>query len=214
MGLKRWKTSRLMMRVRLMKTPQLRQLMTSSWTVWIVELWQECEVTVSMRQIDNHEEERVRQFGCQGCSCKNGPNNSPCCLLFSVSYYQSLRDTLSEMTHDELDLLVMGQVMAHTVQTKHVQCHHGASPAERKLIHCQFFHLGHHVCQTTFLFLHTIGTKRFKNLKRSYLDNGPVVRVHGNSGRKPKFHLTLQQIKDIVQYILNYTGKKKKYMYI
>ena len=62
------------------------------------------------------------------------------------------------------------------------------------------------MCQHTFLFLHNIGLKRFKNIKKSYLVNGPAVRVHGNMGKRPKHHLTLQQIKDIVQYILNYTG--------
>ena len=34
------------------------------------------------------------------------------------------------------------------------------------------------------------------------------MRVHGNTGKRPKHHLTLQQVKDIVQYILNYTGRK------
>ena len=28
---------------------------------------------------------------------------------------------------------------------------------------------------------------------------------------RPKHHLTLQQVKDIIQYILNYTGRKKSY---
>ena len=58
----------------------------------------------------------------------------------------------------------------------------------------------------TFLFLHNIGMKHFKNLKKSYLTNGPAVRVHRNKEKKPKHHLTLQQIRDIIQYILNYTG--------
>ena len=34
------------------------------------------------------------------------------------------------------------------------------------------------------------------------------MRVHGNAGRRPKHQLTLQQVKDIVQFILNYTGKE------
>ena len=51
--------------------------------------------------------------------------------------------------------------------------------------------------------------KHFKNLKKSYLTNGPAVRVHGNKGKRPKHHLTLQQIKDVIQYILNYTVLKQ-----
>ena len=44
---------------------------------------------------------------------------------------------------------------------------------------------------------------------RTYLTNGPAVRVHENKGKRPKHHLTLQQIKDVIQYILNYTGLKQ-----
>ena len=73
----------------------------------------------------------------------------------------------------------------------------------------KFFHQGHRVCQQTFLFLHTIGIKRFKNIKASYLQNGPAARVHGNKGRKPKKTLALQEVKDVVQFILNYAGITK-----
>ena len=116
------------------------------------------------------------------------------------------------MSHDELDLLVLGQVMAHTFQDSTLVGHHSTSPVESQKTYGNFYHLGHRICQTTFLFIHTIGTKRFKNLKKSYLNTGPVARVHGNKGRKPKCHLNLTQIKDIVQYILNYTGKKLNHM--
>ena len=44
--------------------------------------------------------------------------------------------------------------------------------------------------------------------KSSYLTHRPAVRVHGNTGKRPKHHLTLSQIKDDVQFILNYTGMK------
>ena len=54
--------------------------------------------------------------------------------------------------------------------------------------------------------MHTIGIKQFKNIKASYLQNGPAARVHGNKGRKPKKTLTLQEVKDVVQFILNYAG--------
>ena len=96
-----------------------------------------CEVTMAVREIDNQEEERFREFTCQ-VAAVTGPNKTPCCLLFSVDYYQSVRDTLTELTHNELDLLVMGQVMAHTIQTINLQGHHSTSPAERKEIKATF----------------------------------------------------------------------------
>ena len=101
----------------------------------------------------------------------------------------------------------MGQIMAHCSPSPSAPSP-STSPAEKIEVHTpmKFFHAGLRVCQQTFLFLHTIGIKRFKHIKASYLCNGPAARVHGNKGRKPKKTLSLQEVKDVVQYILNYTG--------
>ena len=171
-----------------------------------------CEIAVSHRSLDDQEEARVRAFVDRCCECDNGPAKTPCSMLFPVEHYRSLRATFAELSHDELDLLVMGQVMAHTFQSPMLQGHHMSTPAERKKTYGQFFHHGQRVCQQTFLFLHNIGLKRFKNIKSSYLKTGPVPRVHGNTGKQPKHHLTLQQIKDVVQYILTYAGITLLYM--
>ena len=168
-----------------------------------------CDVSVTMRPIDTDEEELVKTFADHGCTYAFGPHKSPCCKLFSEDHYLAVRGALSEMTKDELDLMVMGQIMAHCSPSPSAPSP-SASPAEKIEVHTpmKFFHAGLRVCQPTFLFLHTIGIKRFKHIKASYLRNGPAARVHGNKGRKPKKTLTLQEVKDVVQYILNYTGIK------
>ena len=74
-------------------------------------------------------------------------------MLFPVEHYQSMRSTFTEMSHDELDLIVMGQIMAHCYQSATLQGHHSSSPEVRKTTYGQFYHLGHRVCQQTFLFL-------------------------------------------------------------
>ena len=167
-----------------------------------------CEVMAVMRDLDDKESDLIKEFVSWGCGCDFGPKKTPCSMLFPLEHYQSLRTTFTEMSHDELDLFVMGQIMAHCYQSNTLQGHHSSSPEQRKTTYGQFYHQGQRVCQRTFLFLHNIGLKRFKNIKKSYLMNGPAVRVHGNTGKRPKHHLTLRQIKDIVQFILNYTGKK------
>ena len=110
------------------------------------------------------------------------------------------------MSIDEVDLMVIVQIMAHFSPSPSA-CSPSASPTEKKEVHTpmKFFHAGLHVYQLTHLFMHTIGIKHFKNIKASYLRNGPAARVHGNKGRKPKT-LSLQEVKDVVQYTLNYTG--------
>lgn len=157
---------------------------------------------MTLSALDQTEQHCVKEFSLRGCSCDFSSSKSSCCRLFSADHYESLRTSFAEMSHDELDLFIMGQVMAHTFVSSTVLSH------SRKSTYGHFFHQGQRVCQTTFLFLHNIGIKRFKNIKAHLLENGPVVRVHGNKCRRPKRHLTFIQIKHIVQYILNYTGKK------
>ena len=128
-----------------------------------------------------------------------------------IDYYTTTttKDTTTQhhTVNDELNL--MGQIMAHCSPSPSAPSP-SASPAEKREVHTpiKFFHAGLRVCQPTFLFLHTIGIHRFKNIKTSYLRNGPAARVHGNKERKPKKTLTLQEVNDVVQYILNYTGIK------
>ena len=139
----------------------------------------------------------MKTFADSGCTCDLGLNKSPCCSSFTAD----LRCVFAEMTHDNLDLFMMGQIMANCFQPS-------AAEGEETHTHkvTRFQHQGHRVCQKTFLFLHNMGLKRFKNIKASYIMNGPAPRVHGNKGRRPKHQLTLEQAKDVVQYIMTYTG--------
>lgn len=146
-----------------------------------------CDVSVTMRPLDIEEEELAKTFADHGCKCTLGPNKSPCCQLFSVDHYLSLRCAFAELTHTELDMMVMGEIMSTCFHSPQASGQ-SSSPTADKMTHNfqHFYHHGHRVCQPTFLFLHTIGIKRFKNIKASYLKNGPAATVHGNTGRKPK----------------------------
>ena len=164
----------------------------------------DADVSVTMRPLDVEEEESVKTFADRGCKCTLGHNKSPCCHLFSVDHYLSIRSSFAELSHDELDMMVMGQIMATCFHSSDQSSSSAESSTSHNFQH--FFHHGHRICQITFLFMHTIGIKRFKNIKASYLKHGPAARVHGNTGRKPKRHLTVDQIKDVIQFIQNYTG--------
>ena len=105
------------------------------------------------------------------------------------------------MTHDELDLVVMGQVMAGCFAGE-TSSHRGQ---DRGKSYTVFYHQGVKVCQKTFLFLHGLGYSRFKAIKASYLTRGVAARTHGNKGKSTKWRLTLKEIQDMVQFITNYT---------
>ena len=57
------------------------------------------------------EEGRIARFVSGGCSCKLS-DGGPCHKNFTPSEIRALRDECRELTHDELDLAVMGQLCA------------------------------------------------------------------------------------------------------
>ena len=104
---------------------------------------------------------------------------------------------MAELTHDELDLVFMAQVMA------------GCSTADSSLsqsrqrmqTHTTFHHNSDRICQKTVLFLHAVGYWRFKALKASYLSNGLCSLCHRNKGRSLKTGLSLTEIEEVVRAI-------------
>lgn len=67
-----------------------------------------------------------------------------------------------------------------------------------------FHHHGYRICRKTFLFLHGIGEFRLRAIKASYLSQGMVPRVHGLTGRVPSNAFVLEDIMNIVKFILQY----------
>ena len=68
------------------------------------------------------------------------------------------------MTHDEFDLIIMGQIIANCHLVTSVDT--SGMIKERNVM--RYCHQGVAVCKRTFLFIHNIGLKRFKNIKASY----------------------------------------------
>ena len=107
---------------------------------------------------------------------------------------------MADLTHDKLDLVVMGQVMAGCFSSEMFWKQESRS--------FTIFHYNDaRICEKTILFLHTMGYGRFKAIKASLVAHGVLPRVHGNIGkRKRKDRLTLNQIQDVIQFVMNYAG--------
>ena len=60
------------------------------------------------------------------------------------------------------------------------------------------------MCRKTFLFLHNVGSSRFKAIKSHYLSQGLVPRIHGNSGKAPSHALVLKDVEGIISFVLQY----------
>ena len=94
------------------------------------------------------------------CACSVGPDKSSCCQNITLDHYWSVCSQMAELSHDELELVIMGQVMAGTFDDS------SFLSKEMKKGYT-YFHHGVRICQKMFLFLHTIGYSRFKAVKAS-----------------------------------------------
>ena len=78
------------------------------------------------READDQEREAVEEFVRAGCGCRWN-----CSSKFDAEHFTEMRDQCYELTHDELDLFLMGQIMASTVKKERNSSH--------------FYHLGEKV---------------------------------------------------------------------
>ena len=137
------------------------------------------------------EERGIARFLSGGCTCKlhgGRLRHTP----FSASQLRAMRDECRQLTRDELDMVVMGQLRAlcqsdpTTQKTK-------AKNTERRctMMLCRFG--GHCICLET---LHMMSHKRFESLKAWWLENGlcpwmrATVAPH-NVMRRQDVHLTV-----------------------
>ena len=78
---------------------------------------------------------------------------------------------MQELTHDELDLVVMAGCCQLSFFRR----------GDKNKSYTNFQHCGGRVCLKAFLFLHSIGPWRYKAINASYVTIG--VGVHGNKGK-------------------------------
>ena len=157
-------------------------------------------VDLEWREEDISEEEKIEQFVTEGCQCNLGPKKTPCCKKITVDHYKSVHSQMKELTHEELDLVVLAQLMATLFRASTTRSE------ERSRTYTFFFHGGERICQDTFRFLHTIGHFKFKALKTHFAARGLEPRTHGNKGKHQPSGLSLEEIQGVVQFILNYAG--------
>ena len=72
----------------------------------------EADVGIEERQVDIDERASVVAMTETTCGCKKGIGCRPCSSQFSTDQIMSVRASCSELTRSELDMVVMGQLMA------------------------------------------------------------------------------------------------------
>ena len=155
----------------------------------------------SVNQIND--EDVCKDFIEQTCGCKKA-SGRPCSGQFSVEYYVERRAQGSLLTRNELDLVMLGSIMATTKSDEDV-IHGRHKPVKRQRPRGSYLHNGCVVCKVTFGFIFGVGRKhRIDALRKHYLDEGIASRVHKNSTLRPHNALTFDDITSIVNFVQNY----------
>ena len=69
---------------------------------------------MDQRDIDLQEDKRVTEFCTNGCGCTL-VHKGPCSSQFSIDHYKTMRADCAELTWDELNMVIMGQVSVSSV---------------------------------------------------------------------------------------------------
>lgn len=134
-----------------------------------------------------------------GCVCSEN-----CLSQFTANEVYMFHLSLFEMTKMERDLILLGKLQVLTRASDTIQHARKQKPGKRQRVTCDYKFDHRHVCRDGFLFLHDIGTKHLKNLRKHLLDNGPVPRQHGLVGRTPQNTYPYEVTYDAVHFIRNY----------
>ena len=117
------------------------------------------DVFITFLPKDEREEQFVSEFVSSGCGCSK-IKGKPCKEQFPLDHVKAVRSSCAELTHEQLDMLLFGQVLSFMDNsfTTHKE-------GERKKDYCSMTHLGKPVCFRTFIFLHGIGKIRWRILQ-------------------------------------------------
>ena len=121
------------------------------------------------------EEGRIDRFRSDGCKCQLS-GGEPCHTLFTATQILAACDKCHQLTHDQLDMVVMGQLRS-SCRNDRVTLKSKANNTVRQRSMTLFHFGGHRICHTFFLFLRAMGTKHFKAIKQSWLESGLCPRI-------------------------------------
>ena len=97
---------------------------------------------------------KLTSFLNKGCGCKRN-RGQPCFAAFSREQYETSRMQCAELSRDELDLVILGQLAALLMNTDNTTAHRPSGRRQRSVM--SFHHGGVQICRDTFLKLHGIG---------------------------------------------------------
>ena len=136
----------------------------------------------------------IRRFLVTGCKCKTG-----CYHQFSQAQIFDHILNIREMEKGEKDLYIMGTLVSNSTDSLNKR------RGPRKQSHFSYRFDGKGIYREVYKIVFDIGEKHLRNILKHMKTNGTVPRTHGNKGKKPHNALTFQDIKKVVQFIINFS---------
>ncbi len=98
------------------------------------------DLTSTTDNSDAAEKEEVKQFVRDGCGC-----STMCSALFSAGEYMMMRDSCNELTREERDIFVMGELSATTFDSTSTRMGSRHQEDPRRRYRSSFRHRGNKV---------------------------------------------------------------------
>ena len=140
---------------------------------------------------------KVTKFLQEGCGCSNGTKGGQCCQQFSKEAVLSNLNNCLELSHAELDFVIMANIQAFL----NIDV---IGEKRKRSSRCSFLYLNRSICKDMFLNLYGISYSRFRRLKEHYEEHGLSQRVHGNCKRLPPNTLPQAVTEDVKNFLTNY----------
>ena len=151
---------------------------------------------------DKKEEETIQAFIEESCCCSLGPKKTPCSSQLSLSTISQARNNCLQLSHSELDLVIMAQIHAlRTHPDDKPTDYRGKTETFRS--HTRYYVHGLPVCKKTFAFVHTVGKRRVEALCTAVDNDGVVARIHGSCNRPRHNELPFTEVSRVCDYIRN-----------
>ena len=167
-----------------------------------------CPTVTEVRTEDVDEDQTTEQFFRETCYCTLGKNNNPCSMELCRKHAVEYRQQCFELSKDELDMAVLGELAALRRREPTISIVSDFDRQKKRRItprpYTAFRFGDMPICKNSFLFLHGMTLKRFKNLCRHFDSSGLVPRTHGNTKRVPHNALPLETTQRVLDFICNY----------
>ena len=98
-------------------------------------------VDYDVRDVDTQEDDLVTKFMTSGCGCSQF-DGKECSIQFTNEHVSQARGCCLELSHNELDMVLLGQLQAFSISQDRVHRWPHLVGTERKKLYCNYSHHG------------------------------------------------------------------------